>query len=295
MVRSLDSTLLSALGATTRSPALTLTIEDHVIHYAPYQTGSSTDVWNDGCIANDNSINRVQVTSSGSSFVSNFMVQRITDPSQASQWSTWTALPGSTGVMFQDGGCAVSNTAGVLRAFAQRGTGGNNLWVWTSTNNGATWSGPASVLSPPGSALLKGIASSGNNDVFFFYDVSGGEAIGCSFYSAGSWLALNAWALSPVLYSAGLAVVLSGGVYTIVYSDGYSLATCTFNPTGSAWSSGTTIAATTSDAIQRLVPHLSFADGLYTLTCTESDSGALTGVLYSYPRLRQSADLVHWS
>ncbi len=35
--------------------------------------------------------------------------------------------------------------------------------------------------------------------------------------------------------------------------------------------------------------------GLYTLTCTESDSGLLTGVLYSYPRLRQSADLVHWS
>ena len=267
MVRTLDSALMGALNATTRSPALTLTIEDHVIHYAPYQSGSSVDVWNDGCIAGDNSIIRVQVTSSGSGFVSNFMVQRITDPAQASQWTSWTALPGSTGVMFQDGGCAVSNSAGTLRAFAQRGTGGNNLWVWTSTNNGTSWSGPVSVLSPPGGALLKGIASAGNNDVFFFYDVSGGDAIGCSFFSAGAWSALNTWTLAPVSYGGGLAVAWSGSTYTVVYSDGYSLATCVFNPTGSVWSSGTTIAATTSDAIQRTAPHLSFADGLY--SCRE--------------------------
>jgi hypothetical protein len=60
---------------------------------------------------------------------------------------------------------------------------------------------------------------------------------------------------------------------------------------------GTTgvLRATTSDAIQRIAPHLSFADGLYTLTCTESDAGLFTGVVYSYPRLRQSADLLHWS
>jgi len=111
--------------------------------------------------------------------------------------------------------------------------------------------------------LLKGIASAGNNDVFFFYDVSGGDAIGCSFFSAGAWSALNTWTLAPVSYGGGLAVAWSGSTYTVVYSDGYSLATCVFNPTGSVWSSGTTIAATTSDAIQRTAPHLSFADGLY--------------------------------
>jgi hypothetical protein len=137
MVRTLDSALLSALNAITRSPALTVTIEDHVIHYAPYQTGS-TDAWNDGCIASDNSIIRVQVTRGGSGFASNFQVQRITDPSQATQWLAWTTLPGSTSLMFQDGGCAVSNSSGTLRAFAQRGTGGNNLWTWTSTNNGVS-------------------------------------------------------------------------------------------------------------------------------------------------------------
>ena len=294
MVRTLDSTLSSALNAITRSPALALTIEDHVPHYAPYQTGSS-DAWNDGCIASDNSIIRAQLTRGGSGFVSNFQVQRITDPSQATQWSSWTTLPGSTSLMFQDGGCAISNSAGTLHAFAQRGTGGNNLWVWTSTNNAISWSGPVSVLAPPGGALLKGIASAGNNDVFFLYDVLGGDAVGCSFFSSGSWSALNTWTLAPLAYGAGLAATWSGTIYTIIYSDGYSLSSCTFNPTGSTWSSDVTIAATTSNAIGRIAPHLSFVDGLYTLTCTESDSGSLTGTLYSYPRLRQSTDLLHWS
>ncbi len=294
MVRTIDSTLLGALNATTRRTALTLTIEDHVIHYAPYQAGSSgSDAWNDGCIANDNSIMRVQLTRSG--FASNFQVQRITDPSQASQWTTWTTLTGSTNLMFQDGGCAISNSAGTLRAFAQRGTGGNTLWVWTSTNNGVSWSGPVSVLTPPGGALLKGITSAGNNDVFFLYDVLGGDAVGCSFFASGSWSTLNTWTFAPLAYGAGLAATWNAISYTIIYSDGYSLASCTFNPTGSVWSNGVTIAATTSDAIGRIAPHLSFADGLYTLTCTESDSGSLTGTLYSYPRLRQSADLLHWS
>ena len=34
---------------------------------------------------------------------------------------------------------------------------------------------------------------------------------------------------------------------------------------------------------------------MYTLTCIEHDSGVLTGSVYSYPRLRQSIDLIHWS
>jgi hypothetical protein len=189
MVRTLDYALTNALNSTTRRPALSLTIEDHVIHYASYQTPASADAWNDVCIAADRSIIRVQVTRGGTGFSSNFLVQRITDPAQASQWSSWSTLPASTGVIYQDGGCAVSNSGGVLHAFAQQGTGGSALWNWTSLDNGVTWSGPGVVLTPPSSALLKGIASSGNNDVFFLYDVVGGEAIGYSFYTS-SWSAL---------------------------------------------------------------------------------------------------------
>lgn len=294
MVRTLDYALTNALTNTTRRPALRLTIEDHVIHYALYQSPATADAWNDACIASDNSIIRVQVTRSGTSFTANFQVQRITDPAQASQWSSWTTLPGSSGVMFQDGGCAISNSGGVLHAFAQQGSGGNALWNWTSLDNGVTWTGPGVVLTPPASALLKGIASSGNNDVFFLYDVVGGDAIGYSFYSAG-WSALSSWSLAPLQYGAGLAVAKTGSTYTIIYSDSTLLASCVLTPTGNVWSAGAVVAPATMSAIGRISPRLSYADGLYTLTCIELDYGTYTGSVYSYPRLRQSADLIHWS
>jgi hypothetical protein len=295
MVRTLDSALTTALNNVTRVPAFKLTIEDHVIHYAQYQAPGAADAWNDACIASDNSIIRVQVPRGGSGYVSAFQVQRITDPSQSAQWTAWASLPGSSGLMFQDGGCAVSNSGGVLTAFAQRGTGGNNLWAWTSSDNGVTWSGPVSVLTPPGGALIKGIGSAGNNDVFFLYDVLGGEALGCSFYSGGIWSALTTWTLPSIPYGAGVAAVWANSIYTIVYSDSYSLFSCAYNPSANTWSSNPVIAPATSTAIGRLAPRISLADNLYTLTCIEIDSGVLTGAIYNYPRLRQSADLLHWS
>lgn len=292
MVRPLDTALTTALTRSTRRPAVLLTVEDHVPHYILYQTPGVADALNDACIANDKSIVRAQVTRGG--FAATFQVQRITDPASAAQWSAWATLPGAANVLFQDGGCAVSNSHGVLRAFAQRGTGGSNLYAWTSTDNGVTWTGPATVLTPPGNALLKGISSAGNDDVFFIYDVSGGEAIGCSFFTSG-WSALTVWTLATLAAGAGLAVTWSGTVYTIVYSDSYTLATCTFTPATTTWRSGVVIAPATGSAIGRIAPRLSFASGIYTLACIEFDAGMLTGSVYSYPRLRQSVDLLHWS
>lgn len=294
MVRTLDSALTTALNSLTRRPALTLTIEDHVQHYSLYQSSGAAEALNDACIAPDNSIVRVQLTRGGSAFTQSFQFQRITDPSQASQWSAWTTLPGASGNMFQDGGCALSNNAGTLRAFAQRGTGGNDLWVWTSTNNGVSWSGPVTVLSPPSGALTKGIASSGSNDVLFLYDVTGGEAIGFSQYS-GTWSALSTWPMAPISSGAGLTATWTGSNRAIVYSDGFTLYSLTLDSSATVWNAGPIIAPATSTAIGRTAPRLSFADGLYTLVCIEADTGALTGTVYSYPRLRQSADLIHWS
>src|SRR5258708_4481075 len=132
MVRTLSFPLTTALNSQIRVPALSLTIEDRVLHYAPYQSPGSVDAWNDACLASDHSLVRVQVTRGGFGFTSNFQVQRVTDPTQAAQWSTWTTLPGSSGLIFQDGSCALSNSAGTLRAFAQRGTGGRMLLVCVS-------------------------------------------------------------------------------------------------------------------------------------------------------------------
>jgi hypothetical protein len=297
MVRPLPSALSTALNSLTRRPALALSVADRVLHYAPYQTPGTPDSWHDACLASDGSIVRVRLARASSFLNGTFQVQRISDPTQASQWAggAWVTLPGAAAVMNQDGGCAIANCQGQLRAFAQRGSGGNQLWVWTSTDNGLSWSGPMTVLSPPGNALIKGVACAATNDVFFLYDVAGGEAIGCSFFNGTSWSALQSWSLPPLGASGGLAAAWAGNRYRLIYSDNYSLSSCTFDAASGQWSAGQAIAPATTTAIMRLAPHLSFADGLYTLSCVEADSGSLTGSVYSYPRLRQSADLVHWS
>src|SRR5579859_20018 len=296
MVRTLDGPLTSALAALTKVPSISCVIQDFIPHLTSYQSPAGADAWHDACIAADGSIVRVQVIRGGTGFDRSIQVQRVTDPSIGSQWTTWTTLSGGSGNMFDDGGCAISNNSGTIRAFGQRGTGGNNLWVWTSTDNGATWSGPVSVLSPPGGALIKGIASSGQNDVFFLYDVVGGEDIGCSFISGGVWSGLNTWSLSPIAASGGLAVayVSSSSLYWIVYSDSYTLSSVS-RTLGGTWTAGPVVTPATSTAIGRLSPRIQFFDGLYQLICTESDSGVLTGVTYSYPRVRQTADFAHWS
>lgn len=295
MVRTLSGTLTAAVNSLTRVPIVQCTIEDHLIHYTSYQALGTADGYHDACIASDNSIVRVQVTRGGTGFDRSFQYQRITDPTQTSQWLTWTTLSGGSANMFEDGGCALSNNGGTLLAFAQRGTGGNDLWVWTSTTNGVSWTGPVSVLTPPGGALLKGIGSAGNHDVFFIYDVLGGENIGASFFSAGSWGALASWTLGTLSGGTGVTATWTGTSYVLAFSDGFTLSSCTYTPSGNVWGTLLTIAPATTTAITRVAPHLSFADGLYTLSCVEADSGVLTGAIYSYVRMRQSADLLHWS
>src|SRR5207244_3265407 len=179
------------------------------------------------------------------------------------QWSSWTTFGSSASNMFQDGGCAVSYNAaaGEIRAFAQQGWGGNAIWYWRSTDNGNTWTtAPLAGLTRPGGDICKGIGSCGNSDVFFTYDVTAGETIGCSFYSGGSWSTLHAWTLSVISSGAGLAVWYDSpgpaSTYTILYSDGYALKSCSCNNAGGSWLAAQDVAPAMSTAISRICPRL---------------------------------------
>ncbi|HVU70227.1 MAG TPA: hypothetical protein VHD63_24065 [Ktedonobacteraceae bacterium] len=292
-MRTLDAALTTALAGSTRRPALSLTIEDHTIHLSPFQTPGLSDRWSDCCVASDGSLVYVSLTRGGTGFDQDFQYTRITDPSIASQWSTLTTFSGGSDTMFQDGCCCISNNGGTLRAFAQQGTISNNVLVWTSTTNGASWTGPVAIMTPPGGALMKGIASAGNNDVFFFYDVTGGDTMAFSSFSGGSWSAATTWTLPNPTNGAGIAAYWTGSQYNLVYSDGYTLHSATYN--GTTWTPGTAIASASSTSVGRLSPRLSFFDGLYHLTCSEYDSGTFSGASYQFVRVRESADFVHWS
>ncbi len=293
-MRSIDGAMQTVINGHTKRPAITCTIEDHNQHFVDWLTPGTADGWNDWCLTGDNAILRVRV--SRNNFASTFYFQRITDPTSLTQWQTWNAFSGGSNNIFQDGSCAVSNNGGTIRAFAQRGTGGNNLWVWTSTNNGNSWTGPVSVLSPPGGALIRGIGSAGNNDVFIIYDVAGGDALGNSFFSGGFWSGLGTWTLPNIQSGAGIDAAFTGRYYTLVYSDSYDLFSCLFDSNTSTWSSDSNIAPATTTAIVRTSPRIVMdSAGVYTCTVIESDSGLVSGSVYSYPRFRQSTDLVHWS
>ena len=299
-MRTLSTTLTNAVNAQTRRPAVAMTIEDHIIHFAQQTltTSANADGLNDVCVASDGGLIRVRITRGSNPSQQSLQWQRVTDPTNATQWQSWTTFGGASSTVYQDGGCALSNTSGLLRVFAQQGSGGNALWTWQSSDNGQTWSSaPTTVLSPPGGALLKGIASAGNNDCFLLYDVYGGEAIGASFWSGSSWSMLRTWTLSTIIFAAGLAVAWQAvsSSYTLVYSDGYSLKACTTNSSASSWTALPDIAPTSNGMIGRVAPRLTFFDNLYQLTCVEIDTGSYTGSVYAYPRVRQSIDLLHWS
>ncbi|GCF11214.1 hypothetical protein [Dictyobacter arantiisoli] len=296
MVRVLSPSLMAAVGASTRVPAIAISIEDHVPHYQSYQTPNSTDGWNDACIANDGSIIRVSLTRGSNIFAQSFQWQRITNPATAGQWSSWNTFGGAASTCYQDSGCAVSNSNGTLRAFAQQGSS-RALWTWSSTDNGQTWSAtPGTVLTPPSSAALLGIGSAGNNDVFFLYQLVSGVYTGCAFFS-GTWSALHTSSVSPLNYGGGVAAYWDGSAYWIVASDTATLYLSTYTPGSNSWLAYQPIATAASALLVRLAPRLQRdpISGLYTLISIEEDTGVNTGAVYSYPRLRQSSDLQHWS
>lgn len=176
MVRSLSGTLSAAVSSKNRRPYITATIEDHINHLGSSVAASNSDGYNDCVVADDGAIIRVRVTRGANSFQQTAQWQRITDPTNATQWTTWNTFAGSTNVMFQDGGCAVANNGGgSINAYFQRGDN-QKLVNWFSSDGGVTWSGaPGDILTPPAAALIKGISAAGNADVFFQYDVSGGR------------------------------------------------------------------------------------------------------------------------
>lgn len=122
-MRSLSSTLTSALNAKTRRPAISLTAEDHINHLAQAVAASNSDGYNDLCIAGDGSVIRVRVTRGSNAFQQSLQWQRITDPTSGSQWTTWNTFSGGSGNIFQDGGCAISRDGGTINVYCQQGTG----------------------------------------------------------------------------------------------------------------------------------------------------------------------------
>ncbi|GHO62262.1 hypothetical protein KSC_011540 [Ktedonobacter sp. SOSP1-52] len=151
MARTLTTTLTTAVGDTTRVPVISATCEDHIARYNQLAAANASQAQSffNACIASDGSIIRVWVVAGSSP--ATFQYQRITSPTIASQWTTWTTFGGASATIALNGACCVSNNGGTLRAFAQQSASPNALWTWSSTDNGVTWSASPSVVYTPAS------------------------------------------------------------------------------------------------------------------------------------------------
>jgi hypothetical protein len=295
-MRTLTPSITNALASTARTPALAVQLFDPIAHFALYQTTAVAEGLSAACTASDGALIRASVDRPVAAFSSTLSVQRISDPGLASQWSTWSVL--SSANLFRDAGCALSNNAGTLRVFAQSGSSPYTLLVWTSTDNGLTWTGPVTIAAI--SSFIRGIGSAGNNDVFYAYDVTGGASVAVSTFSAGAWSAPATWTLGSLVNAAGLDASFDAinSRYLLAVSDGEQVLGYRYTPSGSTWALMGAIApldAGSSLGLSRIGPRLQTFDGLYCLCYMESDGGAYTGLVYSHARLRQSLDFVHWS
>ena len=295
-MRTLTTPIQNALAATGRSPVISAQLFDPIEHYSVYQTLGIAEGVSAAYIANDGSIIRCYTDQPAGAFVASLFVQRITDPAQGTQWSTWTTL--SSANLLTDAGCTISNNAGVLRVFAQSGASPFNLLVWTSADNGATWSGPVTIAAI--NSVIRGLGSAGQNDIFYAYDSTGGVALAVSTYSGSAWSAPATWTAGVIPACLGIDAVwdAANSRYLLAVSDGSQITGYSAIPSSGSWALVGSIAPLDSGSsvgISRAYPRLQRFDNRYCLAYLEIDSGAFTGLVYSYVRLRQSPDFIHWS
>ncbi len=295
-MRALTTSIQNALAAATRTPAISVQLYDPIEHYALYNSGGASEGASAACVAADGALIRAYTDTPAGAFVATLSLQRISDPGTSSQWSTWTVL--SSANLMRDAGCAISNNSGTLRVFAQSGSSPFNLLVWESLDNGVTWSGPVAIAAV--NQVIRGLGSAGQNDVFYAKDDTGGVSLSVATFSGGAWSAPATWALGILPANVGLDAAWDGGTgrYLLAVSDGFQITAYSYTPAGGAWALVGSIAPLDSGAslgLNRFYPRLHVFDGLYNLCYLEVDSGAYTSLVYSYARLRQSPDFIHWS
>jgi hypothetical protein len=295
-LRTLTTSIQNALAAAARTPAISVQLYDPIAHYALYNSGGASEGLACAYVANDGSLIRAYTDRPAGAFTASLFIQRIADPGTPSAWGSWLTL--SSANLMRDAGCAISNNSGTLRLFAQSGSSPYNLLVWTSADNGVTWSGPVTIAAI--NAVVRGLGTGGQNDVFYAKDDTGGVSLSVSLWNGSAWSAPATWTLGVIPANVGLDAAWDGANsrYLLAVSDGFQISAYSYTPSGGAWALVGSIAPLDSGAslgLNRFYPRLHVFDGLYNLCYLEVDNGAYTNLVYSYARLRQSPDFIHWS
>lgn len=310
----------AAISATTRRPAVRVTLLRDVPSYSLLASSTPTGgpFHSAVTVAQDGSIVRAAMQNTAGSVTGQVSVQRVTSPSTPSQWTTWTALGGPD--KLRDGGIALGTVGGTISLFVCDGAS-DNVYLSTSTDNGATWSAFALAVTVGGTETVRGLAlATGANTTsdpsYLFALVDDGTlsatamTVRVAANTGAGWAAtFTKPASSPTgPSSAGLAALrLAAGSFLVVPSlyalslssgGGLALGSYTWSHAGGAYTAGPVIVPNddASIGVQVKWPALAIDNhGAYALSYVEQDTGGWSGVSYTRAVLATSQDAQHWS
>ncbi|MCL4534382.1 MAG: hypothetical protein M1370_04390 [Bacteroidetes bacterium] len=158
-MHELTDTLGAAQQSPIRQPAIKCRVDDRPIEvprftWTSVYPGGEPDYFCAAAICSDGSIVRVRSEASG-----DFYRQRITDPSQPEQWSTWTLARAGTSTACQVA-AARGSASGVVRIYLVSGDpGSRTIYGCESTDDGQTWGDWEVVATPPAGAEVRALAA----------------------------------------------------------------------------------------------------------------------------------------
>lgn len=250
-MRYLSSALLEAQKQSQVQPMVRLIVRDYQaldvrLDWSPLYSGSEPQGPNCAIQAADGSLVRTRVDPSNG----NLYRQRVTDPTQTSQWTSWTYVKGVS-QSAQVALAADRADASVFLFFVDPDN--RTIKVMESSDYGASFSGEVQVVQEGSGAQVKALAgevqTGGEPILFYGVDPAGGGAdsvVKVVKRSGGSWGSPSTWDKGGKYLIQALAVVrerdyemlLTGRdntqgypwrLWSVVYGDGVDVAAGTWS------------------------------------------------------------------
>lgn len=279
MARTLTETLAAAVAAPARRPAMQFTLRDAAQHYTLFRSDPRPAAANACFIDASGNLWRVDVSPERGVIAASVSYQRITDPSQASQWTTWTPLQtrvtGAPGVA-----AGVLPNGDVMVVYVTFTT----VYRRTSSDGGATWRAAETLWNPR--QIVRALCYGGNGSIFLAVDKSGG---GVTVYrlheSDGTWLA-DEWTHGTYSACGGIGGAWDGAAWHLALSlwggvpgtTGTSIMACRTD--GATWDPLTPIARVDDSTARRnlLHPTVERWEQAFRVGYLERDHGVVSGL-----------------
>ena len=280
---AMTDTLRAAVKSAGRLPFARLSVRDRQLRWSALHGDGDESAYQTAlAVAAGGAWVRARLGAGGA-----FQVQRIADPADPDGWDSWETLLASGA----SGDVAIAAEGDWVRAFCIVSESG--VWrvkVWTSSDGGGSWAGPATAAES--SSAITSVASPAPDAVAW---VAGG-ILRLSLWDGEAWSQVAAWSAGPVSADYGIACARRADVYAFLQAGllatGAYLRAVSWG--GGTWSEPRVVAPTgiPSDTLVPRWPSLAWIGDRYVAAYLDTFAGCLT---YQTPTVRFSWDFDHWS